>query len=219
MKKFIAIAAALVLFGTQAFAQLSFGAGYLNSTETTKTTYKLDGSTSSSSQDLNGFYAGANYTIGLDGIVDGLAVTPGVFASMLFGANKDNNNVKYQDLGLNIPLNISYAYELTNDFKLFAFLGPIFQIGLINKTITKDSNSETKVNNFENDIIANTIIKYGRERFNILLGGGLGFEVSEQFQVMVGYNHSLMNYWDQNTPFYNTKVSRSQITVGVGYNF
>lgn len=218
MKKLIAIAAALMLFGTQAFAQISFGAGFLNSTETTKTTFK-DGSTSKGSQDLNGFYAGANFTIGLDGLVEGLAVTPGAFASMLFGTNKDNNNVKYQDLSVNIPLNLSYAFELARDFKLFAYAGPIFQIGIINKSITKDANSSTTTNNYENVVVGNTILSYARNRFNILLGGGLGFEVSEQFQVMVGYNHSLMNYWDENTLLYNTKVSRSQITVGVGYNF
>ena len=216
MKKIISIAAALVLFGTQAFAQLSVGAGYLNSTETRKETLKLDNSESKTSKDLNGFYAGANYTIGLDGLVEGLAVTPGAYASMLFGIDKNNTNVSYRDLSVNIPVNISYGFNLTSDFKLLAYVGPIFQIGLINRTITKNGNSETKQNNFESIIEGNVILKAARERFNILLGGGLGFEVNEQIAVLVGYNHSLMNYWKVDD---KTSVARSQITVGVNFKF
>ena len=53
MKKFIAIAAAIVLFGTQAFAQLSVGAGYLNSTEISKV--QTNDGTKKYTQDLNGF--------------------------------------------------------------------------------------------------------------------------------------------------------------------
>ena len=226
MKKFIAIAAAIVLFGTQAFAQLSVGAGYLNSTEISKV--QTNDGTKKYTQDLNGFYAGANYTFGLDALVDGLAITPGAYASMLFGVNKDNSNTTYQDLTVNIPVNISYGFNLTSDFKLMAFVGPIFQIGVINKTITKTSNQTNTRNNFEADKVSASIdlgslgvvggeatLVPARERFNILLGGGLGFEVNEQIAVLVGYNHSLMNYWKRD----NTTVGRSQITVGVNFKF
>ncbi len=221
MKKFIAIAAALVLFGTQAFAQLSVGAGYLNSTEIDKV--QTNDGTKKYTQDLNGFYAGANYTFGLDALVDGLAITPGAYASMLFGVNKDNSNTTYQDLTVNIPVNISYGYNLTSDFKLMAFAGPIFQIGIINKSVTKTSNQTVTVNNFQEQKVGAelggidvTILSTpARERFNILLGGGLGFEVNEQIAVLVGYNHSLMNYWK----IKDNKFSRSQITVGVNFKF
>lgn len=222
MKKLIAIAAAIVLFGTQAFAQLSVGAGYLNSTETSKT--QTNDGVKKESQDLNGFYAGANYTLGLDGLVEGLAITPGAYAAMLFGVDKNDSNTKYTDLSVNIPVNISYGYNLTSDFKLLAFAGPIFQIGVINKTTTKNSNQTTTTNWYEEQKVGAelggidvTLIKVpARERFNILLGGGLGFEVNEQISVLVGYNHSLMNYWKIDD---KTKYSRSQITVGVNFKF
>ena len=222
MKKLIAIAAAIVLFGTQAFAQLSVGAGYLNSTETSKT--QTNDGVKKESQDLNGFYAGANYTLGLDGLVEGLAITPGAYAAMLFGVDKNDSNTKYTDLSVNIPVNISYGYNLTSDFKLLAFAGPIFQIGVINKTTTKNSNQTTTTNWYEEQKVGAelggidvTLIKVpARERFNILLGGGLGFEVNEQISVLVGYNHSLMNYWKIDD---KTKYRRSQITVGVNFKF
>ena len=221
MKKVIAIAAALVLFGTQAFAQLSVGAGYLNSTEIDKV--QTNDGVKKYTQDLNGFYAGANYTIGLDALAEGLAITPGAYAAMLFGVNKDNSNTTYQDLSVNIPVNISYGFNLTSDFKLMAFAGPIFQIGIINKSVTKTSNQTVTVNNFQEQkmgaevggIDVTILSTPARERFNILLGGGLGFEVNEQIAVLVGYNHSLMNYWKLD----NTTVGRSQITVGVNFKF
>ena len=147
---------------------------------------------------------------------------------MLFGTDKDNTNKKYQDLTVNIPVNISYGFNLTSDFKLMAYVGPIFQIGVINKTITKTSNQTNTRNNFEADKVSASVdlgplgivggeatLVPARERFNILLGGGLGFEVNEQIAVLVGYNHSLMNYWKLD----NTTVGRSQITVGVNFKF
>ena len=109
-----------------------------------------------------------------------------------------------------------------------AYVGPIFQIGVINKTITKTSNQTNTRNNFEADKVSASVdlgplgivggeatLVPARERFNILLGGGLGFEVNEQIAVLVGYNHSLMNYWKLD----NTTVGRSQITVGVNFKF
>ena len=217
MKKFIAIAAALVLFGTQAFAQLSVGAGYINSTESGK--YKdLQGNWQKydTTLDLNGAYVGANYTIDLSDLVNGLGITPGIYASALFGkiaeytipviGTKTEASVK--DVTLNIPINFNYGYDLTGDFKIFAFAGPIFQVGLLNNTVTKIDNNTNKTNNFDSE-------NGNRNRFNILMGGGLGFEVSNQFQVILGYNHSLMNYVKGD----NEKAARSQITVGVGYKF
>jgi len=217
MKKFIAIAAAIVLFGTQAFAQLSVGAGYLNSTESGKYKNSDDSWTKSDSPlDLNGAYVGINYTIDLSDLVNGLGITPGIYASALFGKIAEYTvpiigtkvDASVTDIALNAPVNINFGYDLTSDFKLFAFAGPIFQIGLLNNTVAKVDNNTNKTNNFDSE-------DGTRNRFNILIGGGLGFEVSEQIQVILGYNHSLMNYLKSD----NAKAARSQITIGLGYKF
>ena len=87
MKKIFAIvlSAAALLMGAQAYAQLSVGAGWLNSTETT--TVKAGNTSSSAASNLNGFYAGAQYNIN---IVSRLGVAPGVYFSGLFGKRTDD---------------------------------------------------------------------------------------------------------------------------------
>ena len=61
MKKIVTIlsAALLLLAGTNAFAQMSVGAGYVNSTNSLKFSKNGDASTTA----INGFYAGVGYTI------------------------------------------------------------------------------------------------------------------------------------------------------------
>ena len=87
MKKLFAsvLVGAMMLMGTNAFAQLSVGGGYINSTETS--TYTVGNTSTSSKADLNGFYVGGQYNIKL---VKGLGVAPGLYFSGLFGKRTDN---------------------------------------------------------------------------------------------------------------------------------
>ena len=216
MKKFIAIAAALVLFGTQAFAQFSVGAGYINSTQSGK--YKdIQGNWQKNKNtiDLNGAYVGANYTIDLGDLVNGLGITPGVYFTLLAGKDKDITTLSYTDVAANVPININYGFDLTGAFKLFAYAGPIFQLGIIRTGVDSSANPKTTVNYYKDQTVAGVVVGKAHNRFNIYLGGGLGFEVNDQIQVILGYNHSLMNLYQEE----NAKAARSQITVGVGYKF
>ena len=88
MKKIFAIVlgAALMLSGTNAFAQLSVGAGWLNSTETVKS-----GNNDPSKTNLNGFYVGGQYNLP---IVAGLGVAPGLYVSGIF-AKVNNSDSAY----------------------------------------------------------------------------------------------------------------------------
>ena len=73
MKKIFAtlLAASLMLLGTQAFAQISVNAGYLNSS------MKVG---SADPSNANGAYAGVSFNVPL---VGGLAIAPGVYYSMI----------------------------------------------------------------------------------------------------------------------------------------
>ena len=73
MKKFIVVAAAL-LMGLQANAQLIFNGGYLHETE--NTVIKENDTEIKGTDVLDGFYLGAKYRIGLDGVAEGLSVAP-----------------------------------------------------------------------------------------------------------------------------------------------
>ena len=73
MKKILStlLAASLMLLGTQASAQGSINAGYLNSTQSFK---------NSDSVNSNGAYVGASYNIGIAG---GFGVAPGIYYSLI----------------------------------------------------------------------------------------------------------------------------------------
>lgn len=188
----LCFAAALLLVGTNASAQLSVGAGYLNSSEKTQ-------AKNVEKADLNGFYAGAHYNVPL---VAGLGVAPGLYVDMLFGKQEANN---YTELALNVPVNLNYSFVLGRDTKVFVYAGPVFQYGLLSRTKASASvgSSET-VNNYENF----------RKPFNIYLGGGAGIDVAG-LQVILGYDHSLMNFARSS----DASIGRSQIKIGVGYAF
>lgn len=230
MKKIFAVvlSAALMLAGTNAFAQLSAGAGWLNSTE--KSVFDNN---EPNSRNLNGFYAGAQYNIP---IVAGLSVAPGVYASMLFGKETGNLSAyginlasgesNYSELALNVPVNFAYTFVF-GDFKVFAYLGPNFQLGLMsNEKFNGDIlgglvNAEGTINNYTGvatdkdgkkiDLLSGDP---SRASFNVYLGGGAGIQAGN-FQVILGYDHSLTNI----SKVDNQKLSRSQIKIGVGFAF
>ncbi len=225
MKKIYAIvlSAALVLLGTQAKAQLSVGAGYLNSTETTTIT----NSNNSSSAGLNGIYVGGQYNLP---IVAGLNIAPGLYLDMLFGGSKSeaagtvfgipvsaNGSVKYTELALNIPVNLNYTFHVGSDFNVFLYAGPVLQYGLLSKSsanagasagaISIGGNKPVETNNYDAD-------NGSRNPFVVYLGGGAGIQAGA-LQVILGYDHSLTNI-SKNT---NVNLGRSQIKIGVGYSF
>ena len=213
MKKFFAIVlgAALMLAGTNAFAQFSAGAGWLNSTEKA-----VDNNGNSEKANLNGFYAGGQYKLP---IVGGLSVAPGLYASMLFASGSGSalwgllqGNAKYTELAINVPVNFAYTIEI-GDFEVFAYLGPNFQYAIMGKLETTD-NIAGGAATLQNAKDLYSGDNKTRNPFNIYLGGGAGFQAGN-IQVILGYDHSLTNMSSQD----KTQVSRSQIKIGVGYAF
>ena len=110
MKKIysIVLGAALMLIGSQAYAQLAVGAGYLSSTFKGEAT--VMGVTATGTDNLDGFYAGATYGLDLSSITDGLGLEPGVFAQ--FGFGKDDNDAKQTMIALQVPVNFKYPCVL-----------------------------------------------------------------------------------------------------------
>lgn len=110
-------AACLMLIGTQAFAQLSIGAGYLNGTE--YQTYK-DGKPESFN--TNGFYVGAGYTMHAGSII---GITPGVYYSLLSAKNAEsfvaNFEGNYTEHNINIPVHVSAGFNIAPDLKIYFF--------------------------------------------------------------------------------------------------
>ena len=217
MKKIITIifAASMMLIGTQAFAQLSAGLGYISATD--KTTYKPEnGNSTTSTAGMNGFYLGGQYDMPIPG-VSGLGASAGVYANFLFG--KEHNDgilgflagtYKYTDITLNIPINATFGFDIAGDTNVFAYAGPTFQFGLTNKSTyvpDSDKSSSSTTDNFGGN-------NPSRNRFNLLIGGGIGAQVAG-IRIVLGVDQSLLNYLTAE----HYTGSRFQLKLGVGYAF
>lgn len=223
MKKLLVIATAL-LIGMQANAQLIFNGGYLHATENLKKTTTLAGqsNTQTGTNVLDGFYAGAKYRIGLDGITEGLSLAPGANFSFLFGKEAGIpdalDDAKTTEIALNVPIHVQYLFEITPDFKLEAWAGPTFQYGIYNRTIHGESNPTNIYNLYQEIPVSQNNLGAAipaRNRINLFLGIGLGVEVSELVHVNVGYDFGLLNL----TTDANGDIRRGLLRIGLGYNF
>ncbi len=233
MKKIVAIvfSAAALLLGTQAHAQLSFGAGWLNSTEITKYT-----SGDPDKTNLNGLYLGGQYNLN---VVEGFGVAPGVYFSTLFDRRNNSEAIygtfksereTYREFAINVPINLNYTFEFGRDFNLFVYAGPVFQMAFSSKGTSEasagigtfvQSTGKYTLNYFngklygpDNKEVA-TLNEGGISNpFNIYLGGGVGLQAGD-IQVIIGYDHSMLNF----SKIKDSYTSRSQIKVGIGFSF
>ena len=202
MKKVFAIAAALLLIGTSAFAQ-SFGAGYVQSTST-------NGSSSSAA---NGFYAGFGYTAE---IAPGIALNPGIYYEFLTSSSASSFGSLFSYSGkttehyVNVPFHLSLAYSFAPTFKLYVYGGPTASIGVA--STTKESGS---IAGFGGTSTTDNYASGNYSRFDILAGGGVGAEVMKKFRVNVGYDFGLL---DRNKSD-NGTLKRNRLTAGVAYVF
>ena len=209
MKKILStlLAASLMLLGTQAFAQMSVNAGYLNSTESVKG--------NSNSVNSHGAFAGVSFNIPIAG---GLGIAPGVYYSMI--TNKDaasgslfgisvSGAKTFMEHAINAPVYVNYGIDLSRDARFFVFGGPTVQYGLASTYKLEGSagsvGGESTINNYENEDYS---------RFNVYVGGGVGFQAGA-FQVTAGYDYGLTDLDKRD----NAEAHRSNIKVGVGFLF
>ena len=213
MKKVFSIllAASLMLLGTQAFAQMSVNAGYLNSTQSF-------GDSNTKSINSNGAYAGVSFNIPLSG---GFAVAPGVYYSMITNKTEASGRIPFLDIpisgastfmehAINVPLYFNYGMDLARDTNVFIYAGPTAQYGLASTTKLAggvgESSADRTYNNYDNE---------NYNRFNVYLGGGIGFQVSA-IQITVGYDYGMMNLYKGDNA---TKTHRSNLKLGLGFVF
>ena len=191
-----------MLLGTQAFAQMSFNAGYLNSTLATK----------NNSDNANGAYAGISFNIPVAG---GLAVAPGVYYSLLTSKETAalgtvaSGSGTFMEHAINVPVYLNYGIDLARDSRFFIFGGPTVQYGLAS-TVKYEGNvlgvsGSSTHNNYDNENF---------NRLNVYLGGGVGFTVAG-IQLHVGYDYGVTDLNKSD----NVEAHRSNIKVGVGFAF
>ncbi len=208
MKKIVTLlsAALMLLAGTSAFAQLSVGAGYVNSVDYSK----LGKDQSAKSSGGSGFYAGVSYTAPL---AAGFSFTPGVYYEFLTAETVAGDSFlavggRETEHYINVPLQLNLGFDLAKGVRLFAFAGPTANVGLISKSVTSASvgghGGSSSTDNYANNS------NYGR--FYVMLGGGAGIKVAN-FKIFGGYNYGMLDRNKAN----DVTVRRSEIVVGVSF--
>ena len=202
MKKIVTLlsAALVLLAGAPAFAQASIGAGYLSSTEVVKS-----GSSSNERTPLNGFYVGLTYTVP---IASNISFNPGIYygfaaksnAASIFGLKLEG---KQQDHFVNVPLHLSFGADLGSGLRFFVYGGPSASFAVASKIISGSTSYDRLT---DND---------GLQRFDIMLGAGVGLQFNDMLRFQVGYDAGMLNRYNSS----NYTVHRNQLTAGVAFLF
>ena len=188
MKKLILLAMTLFIT-TMASAQMSVQLGYLLNTDHTK---DLLGKYSYS---YSGIMAAVDYNVKLSGE---FGVAPGLGLDFSFNNEED---AKYKELGINVPIDFNYRFALSDAVSLSVFAGPSLYFGLL----SKDTAEGKEYNYYDNE----------SRRFNVYLGGGVWCDIKETIRVKAGYKFGLA---DVNK--LDTETERNNIlSVSVGYLF
>ena len=189
-----------MLLSTQAFAQMSVNAGYLNSTLSHE---------NAKSSNANGAYAGVSFNVPIAGA---LAIAPGVYYSMINGKILDWGRIASGTLtehAVNVPVYVNYGIDLARDTNVFIFGGPTMQYALAS---TVKGSSEILGKSGSTSMYE---LDKNYNRFNVYLGGGIGFQVSA-IQITVGYDYGMMNQYKGDNA---EKSHRSNLKLGLGFVF
>lgn len=220
MKKIvtIAIAASMMLAGTSAFAQVSIGVGYLNNTN------RQGVPSDHETVNTNGVYLGLGYNAYLGSSV---SFNPGLYVSYRGAKNQDwyyalasqylEADSRIQEWDLNLPLNFRYNFDIAPDCRLFIYAGPTLVYGLSSKNKVKSSNNTVEsLLNLLGGSESDNYEDGDYSRFDVRLGGGIGFELSDMIQATLGYKYGVINRYNGDL---DVTSHNSTINLGVAFLF
>ena len=141
-------------------------------------------------------------------IAAGINFTPGVYfgmaaksnATSIFGLKIEG---KQQDTFINVPLHFSFGTDIGSGLRFFAYAGPSASIAVASKII---SGSTTYDRLQDNDSL---------QRFDVMLGGGVGLQFNDMLRFQVGYDMGMLNRYNSD----NYIVKRNQLTAGIAFLF
>ena len=207
MKKILLSLAVLMAAAFTMNAQLSYSVnvGYANRATASKVIY---GDNENISKDaMGGFNFGvmASYEL-----MPNVAVNTGLQFDFAAKTDKDEifgveTKVRAIANDIEIPVRASYMLDL-GEAAVFAYAGPAFEFGLVNKVVTTINETSTTLNAYGED--------GAMSRFNILAGAGVGVLYHDLF-LNVGYDFGLLDL-DKND---NSSLRTSELKVGLGIKF
>lgn len=209
MKKIFTILAAsvMMLIASNAYAQFSIGAGYLGSSAKTKAGSRTNTIPS------NGFYAGLEYLIS-EG--DGFGVSVGAYYEYITNSKGASFGIasakgKATEMYLDIPVRFNLSADITGSLRGFVFAGPSFSLGLSSQSEASASIGGISLDTGKVDMYADS--EYNR--FDILLGGGVGVDYNDAVRFKVGYDFGMLNRDKSET----TVLHRNLLYVGAAFLF
>ncbi len=236
--KIVVLAVAIAVACTDAFAQFGVNVSYMNST----TYSRLDGAENPSTSGTNGFAVGIDHNIRLIGNI--LSIQPGIYYQHLLRSEDIAEisglvaNTTFTENFLAIPIHVKVGFNLVpkDILKLYVFAGPTFSIGLSSTDKVSVSGSVMGQNvggefsyNYYNgkiksssDALQSVVDTYfnpesegQRQRFDMMLGGGVGLQVVRFLDIKVGYDYGMLNRYAGDMADRGT-AHRGQFYVGVG---
>ena len=197
----------MLLFGVAAYAQVSVGAGYINSRSTNAIVESDFINEVTSDMVYNGFYAGVGYT---------LIYFESITANYASDLTAFTVSSSFSEQFIDIPLHISYGISLSPGVRILAFAGPAASFGIVakSKTLTEfrvgddHTPKESSSDSYEGG---------GLSRFDLFVGGGLGVELLNHFRITVGLNYSLLER--HKVKVVDRPQRRHQIVAGIAYVF
>jgi len=184
MKKtilFLALAA-LLLPATKLFAQVGFHAGYAPQNLVVKCPALAD--RESSSTFYHGFFGGIHYNVGIAG---DLGFVPGLQIRMNSASDNDGQyDTQDWQFIIDLPLLLSYDFDLGHNFGLGLFAGPMLSYGISFTRKYKDMTTQAAdhaVNRYGDNL---TYPELALRRFEIGAAGGL-FVQYRGFMLFGGY--------------------------------
>ena len=204
MKKILTLAV-LMLVASASFAQLAVGVGYINPKQTVK--YNNNSYTNA----LNGFQLGADYTLNFGEV----GLTPGIHFTFATGTNENNigtlvsTKSTQTETYVAIPVHLSYSYDLARDMRVFVYAGPTFNCGLSSK-MKYDASGFGASGTITTDLY-NDSDDYAK--FEVLLGGGVGFDLMETFRFSLGWDYGLTNRYTGTLDGYKQHSSMVNFTI------
>lgn len=219
MKKTIAIVAcaAVMLFAGKANAQLGINVGYAPVTLSTATT--IGNTTTTSTSEMDGFFAGVTYNYGISkdlGVAFGLQGrynTKTSTGSANFVVVSGNDKSTTTQILLDVPVLFNYSLPLGGSAKLSAFAGPTFSYAVYGNTHVTSTATILGVSSTSETDYAMYGDNSTNNRLDITAAFGLQFQYND-FRLFGGYRIGLT---DLNTND-NVKTTSSGLFVGLGYN-
>lgn len=235
--KIIAAAVAGIFLTLDMSAGNGVEIGYLHSSYRTN----LNSDEMKTSSPMSGFQVGLMKDMN---IVAGLSLQSGLTYSYLNSAEKEevpmfNITGSYTEHMLNIPIQVKYTFDIIPAFGVYVFAGPTLSLGLAATTKLSVSGSiagntlegNLKYNAYTNklksdnipDEYVNLVNQYLPQdrvmnRFDVLMGGGVGVNIIKFVTVKGGFDYGLLNRLKGDLANAG-KLNRMQYYISVGLTF